>query len=144
MMESGVYERGLFGDLMMFAIACGCRKLLLIINTNSNTPHDPIYVCDPRKFEVQPDTKVPVVLAYNMAHYESLHPLTPLDTQKTSELVDQYLAGNYRFGRGDLNYLFSKDNMEGTTKNHDVAGTDGKEDRPKGAVLFQESLPEYL
>jgi translation initiation factor IF-2 len=72
-----------------------------------------------------------------------LHPLTPADTQKTSELVEQYLAGNYPFGRGDLNYLFSKDDMEGTTENHDVA-TDGKEDRPKGAVLFQESLPEYL
>ena len=121
----------------------GCRKVLLIINTNSNTPHDPIYVCDPRKFSVQPDTKVPIVLAYNMAHYESLHPLTPADTQKTSELVEQYLAGNYPFGRGDMNYLLSTDNMEEPTANHDEAVTDVKEDRPKGAVSFQESLPEY-
>ena len=26
MMESGIYERGIFGDLMLFAIACGLRK----------------------------------------------------------------------------------------------------------------------
>ena len=29
MMESGVYERGLFGDLMLLGIACGIKKLLL-------------------------------------------------------------------------------------------------------------------
>ena len=44
MMEPGVYERGLFGDLMMFAIACGVRKILLIFNSNLNSPHDPIYL----------------------------------------------------------------------------------------------------
>ena len=87
--ESGVYERDLFGDLMMFAIACGVRKVILIFNTNLNSPHDPIYVCDPLKLGVQADTNVPVVLAYNLAHYESLKPLTPSDTQKTSELVEQ-------------------------------------------------------
>ena len=27
MMQSGVYERGLFGDLMLFAIACGVKKV---------------------------------------------------------------------------------------------------------------------
>jgi hypothetical protein len=35
MMESGVYERGLFGDLMLFGICCGVRKLLLIFNSSS-------------------------------------------------------------------------------------------------------------
>ena len=34
--------------------------------------------------------------------------------------------------------------MEEPTANHDEAVTDVKEDRPKGAVSFQESLPEYL
>ena len=50
LMESGVYERGIFGDLLLLGIACGLRKILLIFNTNMNSPHDPIYVCDPRKF----------------------------------------------------------------------------------------------
>ena len=97
MMESGVYERGLFGDLMMFAIACGVRKVLLIFNTNLKTPHDPIYVCDPRKFGIEPDTPFPVVLAYNLAHYESLHPLTISDNEHTTELVEKYLTGTYTF-----------------------------------------------
>ena len=49
LMKPGVYERGLFGDLMMFGIACGLRKIILIFNTSLLSPHDPIYVCDPRR-----------------------------------------------------------------------------------------------
>ena len=139
LMQSGVYERGLFGDLMMFAIACGVRKVLLIFNTNLNTPHDPIYVCDPRKFDVQPDTDVPVVLAYDMAHYESLHPVTPSDRDKTSVLVNQYLEGNYRFGRNDIPYLLQTDNMQIET-----ATKESEEERPVGAQIFENSLPEHL
>ena len=60
-MESGMYERGIFGDLMLFGIACGIKKNILIFNTSFDSPHDPIYVCDPRKFGVLPDTEVPLV-----------------------------------------------------------------------------------
>ena len=74
LMESGVYERGIFGDLMLFGIACGIKKVILTFNTSLNFPHDPIYVCDPRKFGVEPDTDIPVVLAYNLSHYESMQP----------------------------------------------------------------------
>ena len=70
MMVSGVYERGIFGDLMLLAIACGLRKTLLIFNTSLDTPHDPIYVCDPTLFGIDPDTEIPVVMAYNLAHYQ--------------------------------------------------------------------------
>ena len=58
MMVSGVYERGLFGDLMMFSIACGVRKILLIFNTNLNSPHYPIYVCDPQEFGIEADSNI--------------------------------------------------------------------------------------
>ena len=34
----GTYERGIFGDLMLPGIACGIKKILLIFNTNMNTP----------------------------------------------------------------------------------------------------------
>ena len=61
----GTYERGVFGDLMLPGIACGVQKYLLIFNTSTNSPHDPIYVVDPRKFDVQPDTDIPIVIAYN-------------------------------------------------------------------------------
>ena len=42
MLTPGAYERGIFGDLMLPGIACGTRKVLLIFNTNLDTPHDPI------------------------------------------------------------------------------------------------------
>ena len=147
MMESGVYERDLFGDLMMFSIACGVKKVLLIFNTNVNSPHDPIYVCDPRKFGVQTDTNMPVVLAYDLSHYESLHPLTSSDDQKTSELVEQYLTGNYGFGKTDLLYLICTEEQEVSSETSEDLMKDEKEnqgERPQGAKSFQESLPEYL
>jgi hypothetical protein len=102
MMESGVYERGIFGDLMLLAIACGVRKFILIFNTSLNTPHDPVYVCDPRKFGVEPDSQIPVVLAYDLSHYESLHTIEQKDVEKTVELVQKYLDGNYEFGNQDI------------------------------------------
>ena len=99
MMVSGVYEREFFGDLMLLGIACGVRTFILIFNTSLEAPHDPIYVCDPRKFGVEPDSKIPVVLAYDLSHYESMHPVDQQDTLKTIELVEKYLSGNYEFGR---------------------------------------------
>merc|ERR1712083_1142699 len=52
MLVPGTYERGIYGDLMLPGIACGARKYILIINTNPQSPHTPIYVIDPRKFHV--------------------------------------------------------------------------------------------
>ena len=144
MMESGVYERDLFGDLMLFGIACGIRKMILILNTSLDSPHDPIYVCDPRRFGVQPNSNVPVLLAYDMSHYESLHTLNDSDIQKTTALVDQYLTGNYPFKRKDLPFLLATDILdvsENEDKTHDLVKL---EDRSKGLELFQDSLPEHL
>ena len=73
MMESGVYERGIFGYLMLLVISCGIIKFILIFNTSFDTPHESIYVFDPRKFGVQPDSEIPIVLAYDLSHYESRH-----------------------------------------------------------------------
>ena len=111
MMKSGVYERDIFGDLMIFAIACGVKKIILIFNTSLHSPHDPIYVCDPRKFGVPPDTETPLVLAYNQVHYESMHPLLEDDIEVTRNLVSSYLVGGYQFGNADLPYLLG-DEME--------------------------------
>ena len=99
------YERGIFGDLMIPGIACGVKKLILIFNTNENSPHDPIYVVTPSRFNVAPDTAIPIVLAYNMVHYESLHPCTERDIQATVDLVTTYLEGRYQFCRKDLPFL---------------------------------------
>ena len=109
MLTPGIYERGIFGDLMLPGISCGVRKFLLIFNTNLETPHDPIYVVDPRNFGVNPDTEIPVVLSYNLSHYESIHPLNENDIQATVDLVKEYLGGKYRFRRKDLPYLLGLD-----------------------------------
>ena len=69
MLIPGTYERGIFGDLMLPGIACGIQKYILIFNTSTDSPHDPIYVIDPRKFDVQPDTDIPIILAYNQVYY---------------------------------------------------------------------------
>ena len=118
MLVPGTYERGIFGDLMIPGIACGVRKFLLIFNTNPESPHDPIFVVDPRNFNVNPDSDIPIVLSYNLSHYESIHPCTNKDAQATAELVREYLGGNYRFRKQDLPFLLglkskrSKSNKE--------------------------------
>ena len=101
----GTYERGIFGDLMVPGIACGVRKYLLIFNTNLNTPDDPIYIVNPEIFNVPPDTEVPVILAYNGSHYESLVPKTEVDVQMSIILVKAYLEGKYRYKNKDIEYL---------------------------------------
>ena len=70
-----------------------------------NTPDDPIYIVDPRKFNVTPDTEVPVILAYNGSHYESLVPQTEIDEKMSVNLVMTYLEGRYRYRKTDISYL---------------------------------------
>ena len=110
MQNPGIYERGIFGDLMLQGIACGVRKYLLIFNTNVNTPHDLIYIVNPSTFNIRPDTEIPVVLAYNMSHYESMEPCTDIDTQSTVALVKEYLEGRYRYSRKDIHHLIGTQN----------------------------------
>ena len=110
MMIPGTYERGIFGDLMLPGIACGIRKFLLIFNTNPEAAHDPIYVVDPRQFNVQADTSVPIILAYNQSHYESLHPCSNKDILTSINLVKEFLEGRYRFSKKDFPFLLNLDN----------------------------------
>ena len=55
MLVPGTYEQGIFGDHMLMGIACVIQKILLIFNTNPDSPHDPIYVVDPRQFSMLAD-----------------------------------------------------------------------------------------
>ena len=112
MLSSGVYERDIFGDLMLPGIACGVRKFLLIFNTSIDSPHDPVYVVDPRKFGIEPSTNTPVVLAYDLNHYESMHPVDEEDIQATHRLTIDYLEGKYNFGKLDLPFLLGLEDEE--------------------------------
>ena len=152
LLESGVYERGVFGDLMMLGIACGLRKVLLIFNTSLNSPHDPIYICDPRSFGVIPDTDIPIVLCYNLSHYESLHPIEYSDEEKTKDLVRQYLEGKYPFGRDDLAYLLESGSDDSNTSDGDSVNSikcasnwsDIEEEKGIRLRKLNDSLPNHL
>ena len=117
LMESGVYERDFFGDMMMASIACGVRKIVLIFHTNediSKTGHDPISVIDPRDYGGYIDSEIPVIVAYNLVHYESLEPLCDDDINETVKLVRSYIAKpskymeEYGFSGKDISYLISQ------------------------------------
>ena len=66
-----------------------------------------------------------------------MHTIENEDTTKTIKLVEEYLNGNYKFGRQDMEML-----IEG---NYDFENsTTEKEERPLGSVLFEMNLPEHL
>ena len=77
-------------------------------NTNEEYPHDPISVINPSSYDVNPDSEIPLILAYNMWHYESIEPVGQNDIKETVNLVKTYEAGNYKFSRKDFSYLFNK------------------------------------
>ena len=103
--NTGVYERDVFGDLMLPGIANGVHKKILIFNTNLESPHDPISVIDPLNFGGYIDSNTPVILAYDLSHFESLHPCNEADVQKSIELVECYQNGDYGYKRSDIPML---------------------------------------
>ena len=103
--ESNIYEVDFFGDMVIPAIACGLRKELLIFNTNINLPRTPVTLISPSEFGVEPNSKIPIVLAYDLSHYESLHPIDNDAIQKSIALASLIKEGNYHFSHQDLGQL---------------------------------------
>ena len=99
-----VYEVPYFGDFVMHGIARGCKKDILIFNTSPEA-WDPIYVIKASRFGGQTDSDIPVVLAYNQRHYESLHPQSVEDINKTKDLINAFTNGNYMYAKKDIPYL---------------------------------------
>ena len=126
--EPGVYERPFFGDMMIAGIACGIRKRILIFNTNERTTHDPISVIDPTDYGGTKDSDIPVVLAYDLVHYESLHPIDIEDIEGTIKLVKSYISKpctyrqDYGFTRKDMKYLVLPSNAEEMSNEEDRKG----------------------
>ena len=150
LMESGIYERPFFGDMMMAGIACGIRKRILIFNTNEHTTHDPISVVDPAHYGGRIDSEIPVVVAYDLVHYESMHPVGSKDIDETVKLVNSYIAIPSRYV---LEYGFTRSDMKDVlgievfTENKETNGTeqkgmeilkDEKSGFQFGSVLFEE------
>ena len=103
--KSDVYEIDFFGDMMLPAIACGIKKTILIFNTNTESLREPVTVINPTDFGVNTTSKFPIVLAYDVAHYESLHPVSTDDDEKCIHLANKIINGIYEYTYRDLEYL---------------------------------------
>ena len=92
--NSRIYECSL-GDLLLPGVAHCVKKDILIFNTTTSA-HSPVYIVESSKLCGQvSDTNIPICLAYNQVHYESLIPDSNEDTQKLVELKYQIISGNY-------------------------------------------------
>ena len=98
--ESGTYEYSL-GDLVLPGIAHCTKKDVLIFNTSSNA-HAPVYVVEASTFGGTANTEIPVCLAYNQTHYESLVPNTQEDIHNTIKLKNRVLNGEYNLRNQDI------------------------------------------
>ena len=92
-----------FADYVLPAIAHCTKKDILIFNTKPDGPFDPIFVVEASKLGGQAaNTDIPVLLAYNNAHFESLIPDSDLDQIKTIDLKNLYLSNNYTTKKEDI------------------------------------------
>ena len=103
------------GDFVLPAVAHCTQKDILIFNGDECLNPDPVYVIEASRLgNRQANTDIPVVLAYNGTHYESLLPYTESDTQKSVSLKRQVLNNEYSIKKGDIPVFkpFLKQNHE--------------------------------
>ena len=98
--RDGVWNTPL-GDLMPFCISFATKKRILILNCSS-VLRVPLSIVEPEEFGQDHDCDIPILLAYNGNHYESVHPVNT-DIQKTIELFDKTKLDN------DCSFLTSTD-----------------------------------
>ena len=91
--QSRVYEHNL-GDLIIPGIAHCTKKNILIFNT-SLMAHSPVYAISASTFGGYSNTVIPVCLAYDQSHYEDLVPTSDEDVQKTVDLFQNIISGEY-------------------------------------------------
>ena len=95
----------IFGDFVLPAVAHYVQKDILVFNTIEveHFKQQPIYVVEASKLaNRQPTSNIPLVVAYNGYHYESLIPVTDVDVRKTIVLKDQFLSKNYDSSKFDI------------------------------------------
>ena len=98
--RDGVWNTPL-GDLMPFCISFATKKRILILNCSS-VLRVPLSIVEPEEFGQDHDCDIPILLAYNGNHYESVHPVST-DIQKTIELFEAVVTDN------DCSFLPSTD-----------------------------------
>ena len=98
--QSGTYELTL-GDLVPPGIAHCTKKNLLIFNTSPQA-HCPVYLISAATFGGSANSDIPVCLAYDQAHYESLVPCSDSDIEKAVILSKQVQSGEYDLKMEDI------------------------------------------
>ena len=61
----------------------------------------------PEDFGVTSDSDVPLCLAYNGYHFESMLPINQSDVEKTKDLVQQVSDGTYNYKKEDISRLIA-------------------------------------
>ena len=108
---SGQYEFVL-GDLILPVIAHCTQKDVLIFNTSPRA-HAPIFVVESSTLgQRRANTEIPVVMAYDQSHFESLVPDTEEDVHKTIQLKKRFLEGQYHTGIVDIPFLKEQEQQE--------------------------------
>ena len=88
-----------FGDFVLHAVAHCIPKDILIFNTHFSNSQilEPVSVVEASTLSNrQANSTIPVVVAYNGVHYESLVPDKGEDVDKTIALKNQFLTGTYQ------------------------------------------------
>ena len=88
----------------------------MIFNTSIEAS-DPIYVIRAEEFGGYVDSDIPIVIGYNQVHYESLHPASEEDIEKTKELINSYISGGYEFKKSDIAFLVTSASEQNESKN---------------------------
>ena len=108
---SGQYEFVL-GDLILPVIAHCTQKDVLIFNTSPRA-HAPIFVVESSTLgQRRANKEIPVVMAYDQSHFESLVPDTEEDVHKTIQLKKRFLEGQYHTGIVDIPFLKEQEQQE--------------------------------
>jgi hypothetical protein len=99
--DTNQYDIEYFGNMAILSCALSLKKDILIINTpwkkTNASAHGPVNVvyADGMDSTNKKSTNIPLVLAYNGDHFESLIPADK-DVAKTVQLVDDYKTGTYK------------------------------------------------
>ena len=139
------YEIDYFGDLLIQAISRGAKKMILIVNTDINSTNDPVVVVSPETFGGERDSDLPVIVAYNGHHYESLEPCDAESNAATKVLCEKYKNGEYPFKRADIetfvipyNSTEKKQRSRGNPSKHPAAALIRAQGSARSSVYNQE------
>ena len=126
-----------FGDFVPHAIAHCIQKDILIFNSHICVNRDPIYVVEASKLDNRTaNTPIPIILAYNGVHYESLLPMKEEDIEKSIALKIQYINNQYTFTKNDIPVFQSL--QENQAQKHSNSKFANKKSMPDVNSLCQE------